>query len=119
MEENMIEKKTIILIGAHTGCSCCSNENHYRGPYESTEDAERRKAYYLSPDSKFWPLASQYASRGRYELEEYTIEFLDDGRVIFRSEVYGPDELSLKTVMVNDDGTVQDPESEFFCSMGW
>jgi len=69
-------------IEARTGCSCCSSENHLRGPYKTEEDAQRRVAHYRDPKNTFHPLASQYARRGAYSIYKYTAEVLPDGRWI-------------------------------------
>lgn len=120
MEKGIIvfEIRKVILIDASTGCSCCSYENHYRGPYKSIEDAERRIKYYRSPDSKYWPLASQYARRGVYRIETHTIEMLPDGRIIWLDRVYDKDELNLTIVEVNESGETPDNEKERFCTGG-
>ncbi len=104
-------KKTIWLIECGTGCTCCNYENHIRGPYDSEETAQRRIDYYNSKGSKFWPLASQYARRGRYDIEKCEAEILDDDRYIVDDQVYHG---SLKFINVNEDGTVLDNETEYF-----
>lgn len=76
LEENSKTKGFIIYCS--TGCSCCSNENHYRGPFRTRTTAESRAAVYHS--SRL--LASQYAKNGRYEILEVEIEILADGRVV-------------------------------------
>ena len=101
------------LIYAGTGCSCCNDQNHYRGPYRTKDDAERRMTYYLAPDSKYWPLASQFAKRGCYCVEEIEVEQLPDGRVIIcRDKVRD----YFDFVTVNEDGTIPEHEDEYFCS---
>lgn len=75
---------TLFLIECRTGCTCCSNENHYRGPYSTRQIAEKRVEEF-----KAMPLlASQYARQGRYEIEEHEAEQLPDGRLICGSKVY-------------------------------
>lgn len=76
----------LYVIYCGTGCTCCNSENHYRGPYETREAAQAEIDSYLAPDSKFWPLASQYAKRGRYSIEEIAVEALPDGRLIVNGE---------------------------------
>ncbi len=97
------------LIYAGTGCTCCNNENHYRGPYKSKEDAERRVVYYKSDGSKYWPLASQFARRGTYSIEEVSFEDLNDGRIILGGTTVISD---VNLIDVNEDGTIEDDESE-------
>lgn len=76
-----MEKITIFTIYCSTGCSCCSSENHYRGPFRTREEAEEaRKRYWEIP-----LLSSQYAHRGVYEIQERTGEILPDGRIIIDS----------------------------------
>lgn len=109
----LLKKEKVFFVYCGTGCTCCSGENHYRGPYKTKEDAERRVAYYRSPDSKYWPVASQYSKRGNYSIEERLIESLDDGRVIITDD--GGDGIviqSLSFVDVSADGTISDNESE-------
>jgi hypothetical protein len=91
-------EQTCFLIECRTGCTCCSDENHYRGPFSTREIAENAvKAY---EDIRL--LASQYAERGRYSIEEASLELLPDGRMIiggdrvwkegFQDECLGLDE---------------------------
>jgi hypothetical protein len=103
--------KTIYVIEAHTGCTCCANENHYRGPYKTREDAQRRIDYYYSKDSKYWPLASQYAKRGHYYIREMTAEPISGDRWIIDDDtvIYG-----LNFIEVHEDGTVLFNEGEIF-----
>lgn len=96
----------LFFIYAGTGCTCCNDQNHYRGPYATKEDAEHRIAYYKSPESKFWPLASQYARRGHYCVEEMDVEVLGDGRWIIGNKVF----YSQPCVEVASDGTATDDE---------
>lgn len=73
------------FVHCETGCSCCRDENHYRGPYASLEDAERRRAFFQTHPI----LGSQYAPKGRYCIgEPCTAELLPDGRVIIESRVF-------------------------------
>lgn len=73
---------TCYLIECRTGCTCCASENHYRGPFSTKEAAEKAKEAYL--DMRL--LASQYAERGRYTIEEASLELLPDGRMIIDGE---------------------------------
>ncbi len=104
-------KIKLYLIYCSTGCTCCSYENHYRGPYKTMDDARRRIDYFNSPGSKFWPVGSKYAVRGRYEVEEVKIEVLSDGRCIVDGERVIE---SLNIIEVNEDGSIKDDGSEFF-----
>ncbi len=69
---------TCFLIYCRTGCTCCSYENHYRGPFSTREIAEKAAAAYA--DMRL--LSSQYAERGKYDIEERSLEILPDGRMI-------------------------------------
>jgi hypothetical protein len=99
----------VVLIECRTGCTCCSYENHYRGPYCSTEDAKRRIESFLSKDSKFFPLASQYARQGNYSVREFDYEQLPDGRIILAGERVFPE---LKSIVVNPDGSIPVGDTE-------
>ena len=104
---------TAYIIYCATGCTCCSSENHYRGFYRTAEDAKRRIEYYYSEDSKFWPLASQYARRGRYSVEIAEIEDLGDGRYILDDEKVLHE---LNFVEVKEDGSIENNDSEYLWS---
>jgi len=108
---DLIPKRTIFLIRCSTGCSCCWGENHWRGPYKTKADADRRVASFRAPDSKFWPVASQYSRRGNYTVREVEMELLPDGRAIVDSEVL--DEVA-EFIEVADDGSVADNKAERF-----
>jgi hypothetical protein len=101
------------IIACGTGCTCCSSENHYRGFYHTKEDAERRIAYYLSPESKFWPLSSQYARRGCYSAEEVDLEAISGDRYILNGEKLVH---SLVFIEVNADGTISEQADEYLFS---
>lgn len=101
------------FIHATTGCSCCGNEDHYRGPYRSRSDAERRVASYLAKESKFWPTASQYYHRGLYYIIESSHEEISGGRVIIgNSHVFSTAEAAF--IDVRDDGTIENDKAEYF-----
>lgn len=78
----MSNEDTCFLIYCRTGCTCCSDENHYRGPFSSRPAAERAVQAY----EKMSLLASQYAPNGRYDIEEATLEWLPDGRMIINED---------------------------------
>jgi len=104
----------IFLVEAKTGCSCCSDDNHYRGPYKSEEEAKRRIEYYKSPDSKYWPLASQYSKRGNYSVHEIEAEEISNSRIIIEDRVHAFNGF----IEVNPDGTLNSSnESEYFSTI--
>lgn len=106
------EKGILFVIYCATGCTCCNDENHYRGPYKTREDAQRRIDFFLSPKSDFWPLASQYAKRGRYNIEERNYELLPDGRLIIEEHYVFSDGIKM-FVEVDKDGKIKDNNSEW------
>lgn len=92
----------MIFIYCRTGCTCCSDDNHYRGPYATLEAAQRRVNFFLEPTAINNPVASQYARKGCYEIVEEPVDRIDETRVIIGSRVhhvYG-------AVVVNPDGSV-------------
>lgn len=105
-----VQNIVLWLIECRTGCTCCSDENHHRGPYRSKEDADRRVASFVAPNSKYWPVASQYARRGRYLVERMEAEPISGGRFIADDRVFD----SLAFVDVHPDGTVDNNDSERF-----
>ena len=74
----------LFTIYCSTGCSCCHNENHYRGPFSTRQIAEARVTDYRKESL----LASQYARNGVYQIYEETAEQLPDGRLITGHLVY-------------------------------
>lgn len=105
--------KKVFFMHCRTGCSCCSNENHYRGFYKTREDAERRIGSFLAENSTYWPLASQYALRGRYSVKDADAEVLGDGRVLLNGRVV--DYLEME---VAEDGTIADNDLEILHELG-
>ena len=105
--------KKVFFMHCRTGCSCCSYENHYRGFYKTREDAKRRVRSFLAENSTYWPLASQYALRGRYYVMEEDAEILGDGRVILLGRL-----MDYYEVEVADDGTVADNDLEVLHELG-
>ncbi len=105
----------LYFILARTGCSCCRNENHYRGPYIDHGSAERRIRYYKisSGVDAYWPLASQFARRGAYNVVEMSVEFISGNRAIIDNTHVVPSS-ALVPVIVQDDGTVARNEQERF-----
>lgn len=84
------------FIHCSTGCTCCSYENHIRGPVSSLEAAKKAvKTYH-----EISLLSSQYARTGVYEISEHEAEQLPDGRIIAQNFVFDgfndeyPDEIS-------------------------
>jgi hypothetical protein len=98
------------LIECRTGCTCCASDNHYRGPYRSREDAQRRVDHFLSPKGDC-PIGSQYAPRGKYVIHSFTIELLPGDRYILDDRVYHGEP---KFVEVLEDGSVSDYAAEIF-----
>lgn len=108
----MAETHKVYLIFCCTGCSCCSHENHYRGPYTSEGEANRRIHFFKTGD--WHPLCSQYSKRGNYKIREIEVEELPDGRLILNNEfVHDPKrDGEIKFVKVNDIGNVDDNNCE-------
>jgi len=80
-----MKKIEYFLIYCSTGCTCCNDENHYRGPFSTKEIADARVPQYREQRV----LASQYSSRGNYSVEgPYQGEQLEDGRIIGGDSVY-------------------------------
>lgn len=84
-----METKTIFLIDASTGCTCCRNENFTQGPYTDKAEAQAIIDRWSKGDCN--PLGSQYAEYGRYTLEEHQAEVISGGRFIINDRVWGPD----------------------------
>ncbi len=101
------------MIHCATGCTCCSSDNHFRGFYRTKEDAERRIASFLAPDSKYWPLASQYARRGCYSAGEIDLEAISGDRYILDGEKVIQ---SLTFIEVGADGTISEQADEYLFS---
>jgi len=73
-------------IACSTCCSCCSDDNHYRGFYASKDEATARVArFYKGIDN---PLCSQYAKYGHYSICEHDAELIDGERIIVEERVY-------------------------------
>ena len=66
------------IIECTTGCSCCRNENHYRGPYATREIAQEAEKCFHN----IRLLSSQYSSSGNYYIREHDCEILPDNRII-------------------------------------
>jgi len=107
--ESALPSTQIFTIHCRTGCTCCSGDNHWRGPYRTDGDATRRIAHFRNPENKFCPVASQYSRRGNYSIHEDKMETLPDGRAIIRSEVL---EETPEFIEVADDGSVADNMAE-------
>jgi hypothetical protein len=109
------ETRKAWVIECRTGCSCCAEENHYRGYYATEADAKRQKARWLRGID--YPLASQYARYGSYNIEEREVEILPDGRCIdgYDDKVRKFDPVSVS----DDDGIIisgevwQDPSNSW------
>jgi hypothetical protein len=72
--------REVFYISCSTGCSCCSDENHSYGFFNTREEADAQVAEWLT--GKDNPVASQYAKYGRYYVYPAQAEFLPDGRVV-------------------------------------
>jgi hypothetical protein len=77
---------TIYTIYCSTGCTCCSDENHLRGPYRTREEAEKAKQGFYERSL----LSSRYSSTGNYHIEEASGEILPDGRIIIDNHYICP-----------------------------
>jgi hypothetical protein len=110
----MYKMPKLVFIEARTGCSCCSDENHYRGPYRTKKDAEQRVKYYKAENSEFWPIGSQFARRGSYFIDVWDAEEISENRWIIGDKVV------YRTPFVNvlEDGSLATDEEnrdEEFC----
>lgn len=76
------EKTKIFIIYCSTGCSCCSGDNHYRGPYKTREEAEKAAAGFRERSL----LSSQFSATGNYSIEDRDAEILPDGRLIIDND---------------------------------
>lgn len=104
-----MKKLKLFIIHCQTGCTCCNYDDHTRGFYGTKEDAEKRVCYYLAKDSKFFPVASQYARQGVYHIEEVEGELIhDDKDVIVYDRVF-----KYNLIVVNDDGTIKNDCEEY------
>jgi hypothetical protein len=74
----MTEKTTVYIIECRTGCTCCSGENHYRGPFSTIHMAKHAET--LLRESGI--IGSQYAPSGVFTISEMSCERLPDGRLI-------------------------------------
>lgn len=74
------------IVHAQTGCTCCSDENHARGPFRLREEAEKEITYCID----FKIIGSQFAPSGVYNIEEMDIEELPDGRLILEGRIVVP-----------------------------
>ncbi len=79
-----IKNLKVFMVECSTGCSCCSNENHDRGPYSTQEIAVKKIELFRQKKL----LASQYSKTGVYCLQECDAEQLEDGRLIVENKVY-------------------------------
>lgn len=100
----------VFIINCETGCTCCSSDNHSLGFYETREDADRRVGFFLDPNAKHNPVASQYAPKGRYHINEEEAEPISGDRIIVGDRVY---EFS-KFAQVGPDGSCSGHEVEIW-----
>ena len=104
----MGETMTLYRIECRTGCTCCRDENHYRGFYPSREEALARIARFNN--GLDYPVASQYARYGTYGIEAVTCEQLPDGRIIIDNErVFQPE--SIVSISLEDGSILQGEET--------
>lgn len=75
---------TAYMIHARTGCTCCSYDNHFSGPFSSKDVAETIKNKFHNAKK----LASQYAPNGLYSIYDCQAELLPDGRIIIESRIF-------------------------------
>lgn len=81
------EKVTLHFIEARTGCSCCSYDNFYMGPFmQASEADELIEKWSKGIDN---PLCSQFSKYGNYHRISMEGEALGDGRYIVGNSVWG------------------------------
>lgn len=80
----MSTQQLAFMVHCTTGCSCCSDQNHWCGPFSSMEVAVRWTDIFR--DTKH--LTSQYAPNGRYTVSAHSVAFLPDGRLIVDDRVF-------------------------------
>jgi hypothetical protein len=78
----------LFAIECRTGCTCCSCDNHYRGPYKTSEDAQRRINYFLSPDSKAFSSCVLGSNGPPHIIRELDAEEIDSNRWIINNRVF-------------------------------
>lgn len=81
---------------------CKTANEHYRGPYSTKKEAQRRSKYLV--DKKLCKSYSEYQ-----KLFRLPVEFVDDQRFIFEGKVFWDFELH----SVSSDGSVD--KCDFFC----
>lgn len=96
-----IQPEKTYSIACRTGCTCCSYENHSLGFYKSKDDAERRIKWFKDPNANNNPLASQYARKGCYSINEHTVEFYKD-QIIVDNHIFNNN-----IIETNEDGTIK------------
>lgn len=96
MSEDSVDSVEVFAIDCSTGCSCCSDENHSRGFYQTREEVEARiKRFKSGVDN---PVASQYARYGCYSIEKYDAEEIDKDRMIVDAHVFPKQFIKVNTV---------------------
>jgi hypothetical protein len=101
----------LFFIEALSGCSCCLADNHYRGPYKTQEDAERRleclRQTLQTKHGRPWKCWVTEKDVRVAELGTRLSIWICDGRWFYESDL----------IDVNQDGTIDAPERcEVFCS---
>jgi len=85
------KNKNLYVIECSTGCSCCCEDEFTRGFYQSKEEAEAVAAEYRQGINN--PLCSRHSKYGIYQVHEWEVEVLPDGRVISGERVYPSEDL--------------------------
>lgn len=78
--------KPVFYIECRTGCSCCSDENHYRGFYKTREEAQARVDRFKRGID--FPVCSQYSRYGNYDIYESEAEEISNNRIIVNDQVF-------------------------------
>jgi hypothetical protein len=73
----MLETKEVHFIYASTGCTCCSSENFYEGPYDDKAKAQAIADEWSAGHNN--PLCSQYSKTGNYKVITRNAEIIPDG----------------------------------------
>lgn len=84
----------IWFVHCGTDCTCCNNEDHYQGPYETEEKADKAIEEFIRTKK----LASQYAPNGRYSKRKEKGQLSVDGSICYENhrfdefiKLYGPE----------------------------
>ena len=101
----------LYFIECLTGCNCCQHMSHYRGPYQSYGDADRRRQRLVID------CVSEFHTGGKFWVIEKTIThtisfgmvvWVMDGQWFYESDI----------IAVGDDGSISySPLIEKFCGI--